>query len=94
VSKRTASWLAWSVWALSLALTAVSLLLLALTLSHPDVPIYSSWLEETLIAMGCSTVGAVVASRRPENTIGWLFCIVVFYSQWTTSVLNTASIHY
>jgi len=64
------------VWALSLALTAVSLLLLALTLSHPDVPIYSSWLEETLIAMGCSTVGAVVASRRPENTIGWLFCIV------------------
>jgi hypothetical protein len=76
VSKRTASLLAWSMWALSLALTAFSLLLLALTLSHPGVPIYSSWLEETLIAMGCSTVGAVVASRRPENTIGWLFCIV------------------
>ena len=76
MSKRTASWLVWSAWALSLALTAFSLLLLALTLSHPDVPIYSSWLEETLIAMGCSTVGAVVASRRPENTIGWLFCIV------------------
>jgi hypothetical protein len=76
VSNRTASWLAWSVWALSLTLTAFSLLFLILTLSHPGVPIYSSWLEETLIALGCSTVGAVVAYRRPENTIGWLFCIV------------------
>jgi hypothetical protein len=76
MSKRTATWLAWSMWALSLTLTAFSLLLLILTLSHPGVPIYSSWLEETLIALGCSTVGAVVAYRRPENTIGWLFCIV------------------
>ena len=76
MSKRTASWLAWSTWALSLALTALSLLLLILTLSHPGVPIYSSWLGETLIAMGCSTVCAVVAYRRHENTIGWLFCIV------------------
>jgi hypothetical protein len=70
VSERTASLVAWSMWVLSLALTALSLLLLILTLSHAGVPIYSSWLEETLIAMGCSTVGAVVASRRPENTIG------------------------
>ena len=70
MSKRTATWLAWSMCALSLALTALSLFLLTLTLSHPGIPIYSSWLEETVIALGCSTVGAVVAYRRPENTIG------------------------
>ena len=36
MSHRAAAWLAWSLWALSLALTALSLLLLALNLSHPD----------------------------------------------------------
>ena len=36
MSHTTATWLAWSMCALSLALTAASLLLLALNLAHPD----------------------------------------------------------
>jgi two-component system, NarL family, sensor kinase len=61
----------------SLALTALSLLLLALSLSHPDVHIFNHWLDSTLFAMGFSTVGAVIASRTPpDNPIGWLFCVV------------------
>jgi hypothetical protein len=77
MSRRTAAWFAWSMWVTSLALTALSLLLLVLNVSHPDVAIYPYWLENILFAVGFSTVGAVIASRSPpENTIGWLFCAI------------------
>jgi hypothetical protein len=73
---RAATWLAWSLWAISVTLTAVGLLLLALNLSHPDVHVYNYWLENTLSAVLFSTVGAIVASRRAENPVGWLFCLL------------------
>jgi hypothetical protein len=77
VSKRTASWLAWSMCALSLALTAVSLFLLVLNLSDPDVPIHPYWGINTLLAVGFSPVGAVIVPRiSPKNPIGWLFCAI------------------
>ena len=76
MSGRTASWLAWSACALSLALTALSLLLLSLTLLHSDTPVYYYWLETSMVALGYSTVGAIVASRLPESPIGWLFCAI------------------
>ncbi len=76
ISHRTAVWLAWSLCGLSLVLTALSLLLLVLSLSHPGVHIYDYWVETTLAAIGFSTVGAVIAPRTPpHNPIGWLFCI-------------------
>src|SRR5919206_3471233 len=77
MSHRTAARLAWSLWALSVALTALSLLLLVLNLSHPDVPVYSFWAENVLFSVGFSTVGAVIVPRMPpENDIGWLFCAI------------------
>ncbi len=77
MSTRAASSLAWSMWAISLALTALSLLLLVLNSSHPDVPIYPYWAENILFAVGFSTVGAVIASRSSsKNPIGWLFCAI------------------
>jgi two-component system, NarL family, sensor kinase len=72
MSRRTASWLAWFLCALSMALTAFSLWLLALNTSHPGVHIFDFWLENTVAATGFSTVGAVMISRRPINIIGWL----------------------
>jgi hypothetical protein len=58
-----------------LAITALSVLLLVLLL-RSDTPIYYYWLETSMVALGYSTVGAVVASRLPESPIGWLFCAI------------------
>jgi hypothetical protein len=71
---RAAAWLAWSLWTLSLALTALSLLLLALSFSHPNTHIFDWWYNNALIVVDV-TVGAIVASRRPENPVGWLLCL-------------------
>ena len=59
--------LAWSLWALSAALTVSALLLLVLNLNYPVVHVYDYWLENTLSALLFSTVGAVVGSRRPPR---------------------------
>src|ERR671920_1229380 len=75
MSSRATTWLAWSLCALSLALTALSLLLLILNLSHPNTHLYEPWLDNTLTAVFYPTVGAIVASRRSENPVGWLLCV-------------------
>src|SRR5829696_835762 len=74
MSNRTASWLAWSLWALSVALTTLSLVLLALIRSHPGIHVFDWWLGNSLVVID-ATVGAEVASRRPENPVGWLLCL-------------------
>jgi hypothetical protein len=76
MSTRAAAWLSRIMWALSLALTVLSLWLLILNLSHPRVPVYLSWAEDTLLAVGYSTVGAVAASHRPSNPVGWVLCYI------------------
>jgi hypothetical protein len=77
LSTRTAAWLAWSLCALSLVLTALSFLLLALNLSL-NAPIYFYWVEPTTIAVGYSVIGAIIASRLPRHPIGWVCCAVGF----------------
>ncbi len=74
ISHPTATWLAWSLWALAFALTALSLLLLALIRSHPGTHVFDFWLVNSLVVID-ATVGAIVASRRPENPVGWLLCL-------------------
>jgi hypothetical protein len=75
MSRRAAAWVAWSMCALSLALTASSLMLLVLNMSHPDVPIHPYWTVDTLLAIGFAPVGAVIVPRiSSKNPIGWLFC--------------------
>jgi cytochrome b subunit of formate dehydrogenase len=75
MSGRSAAWLAWTACALSLALTALTVLLIALLL-RSDTSIYYYWLETSMVAVGYSIVGAIVASRLPESPIGWLFCAI------------------
>jgi hypothetical protein len=74
MSRRTAAWLAWSLWAVTVALTAMSLVLLVLNLRYPNAPIPNYLLGNALVVIDV-TVGALVASRRPENPVGWLLCL-------------------
>lgn len=73
MSIRTKSWLAWSLWAVAVALTGMSLVLLVLNASDPDAPVFDWWLGNALVVIE-ATVGALIASRRPENPVGWLLC--------------------
>ena len=79
MSTRTAALITWSMCALSLALTALSLLLLTLNVLEPGVHVFEHWIENTALAIGFSTVGAAVVSRRhPREPIGWMFCVMGF----------------
>jgi hypothetical protein len=71
---RAATRIAWSLWAITVALTALSALLVVLSLSHPNTPVFQWWFGNTFVVID-ATVGAIVASRRPENPVGWLLCL-------------------
>jgi hypothetical protein len=78
MGRHTAAWLAWSLWTLSIALTVLSLWLLVLSLSQPGVYNFVHWIEATVLAIGFSTVGALVAPHYSQNPMGWIFCAVGF----------------
>ena len=76
VSRRTATtWLAWSIWVLSIALVGLGLVFHVLNVSQSSVPPFGYWVSSTLVAVGFPTVGAIIASRRTHNPIGWLLCV-------------------
>jgi hypothetical protein len=62
--------------ALSLVLTALGLLFLAMNRSHLGAPDFEFAFRSVVIVASCSTVGVVIASRRPAHPIGWLFSAV------------------
>ena len=74
MKRRTSAWIAWSVWALCVALFASPVLLDFFNSSVPtrSGPISNLYIAVALLAY--PTVGAIVASRRPNNLVGWIFC--------------------
>jgi len=60
---------------LAVMLTALSLLLFILNLSHPRTYVYDYWLDNTLGTLSYAPIGALIAARRPGNPVGWLLCL-------------------
>ena len=77
MSRRAASRLAWSLWALSLASAVASVVFRSLNLGAPKAVyqeplVFDVWFM--LVSLSFATVGALVASRQPDNAVGWIFC--------------------
>lgn len=96
-SQRSYSRLAWILCGVCLLLLAGALLLLILSRGHPRTepfgPIVSS-LIDLLTSAILPVVGAVIASHRPRNPIGWLLLtgalassIAAFASEWAFRAL-------
>jgi hypothetical protein len=63
------------VWTISVASSAFGLLLLYLNGSF--APFFGESVGvDAVVAVTYSTVGMLVASRRPKNAVGWLFCTI------------------
>ena len=84
MKQRTASRLAWSIGLLSVAMIVASIVLMFLDRRTvlPTAISTDQWslpnLLGDLVNVAVPTIGIVVASRRPENRIGWLFLAAGF----------------
>jgi hypothetical protein len=85
VSRRSATRVAWTMWFATLMLALVHIGLLAATDSRyaDDVtPAFvADWVAALIAFQAFATVGAMVAARKPENPIGWLFCLSALFAQ-------------
>ena len=97
MSARAAARIGWSIWAISIVLVGLGLLFHILNLSEPSVPVFAHWVESALLGLGFPTIGAIIATRRSHNPIGWLLCaaglvfgVAMFASEYAIYALLVA----
>jgi hypothetical protein len=82
MSTRVAAWLAWSLCLLCVAL-AGACLIFSLLNGHTLYEMVLTGIPTTVILItqmvSFSVVGALIASHRPENPIGWLICAAALF---------------
>ena len=79
--KGTAAWLAWALWAPSVASAIAATIFVVLDWSarreaQPNFSIVDALFN--VMPLAFSTLGALIASRHHKNPIGWIFCIIGF----------------
>jgi hypothetical protein len=96
VNRRAIAWVAFTLWGLSLVLSALGVVFLVLSASTPIPPGFGFRGIDGIFAAVFSTVGTVIASRRPHNPVGWLFCaaglefaIVAFTAEYAVYAVLT-----
>ncbi|MDP8928296.1 MAG: hypothetical protein M3O70_06895, partial [Actinomycetota bacterium] len=81
MSTRTAAWLAWSGWALSVVLLALSaslFLFVPASRGITDVPDAVAAVVFAALILSFSTVGLLIATRQSQNPIGWIMIVAGF----------------
>src|SRR5215211_1988181 len=99
MSARAATWIAWSMWAISLPFAAFGGGVLGfLSASARIFPTLGQIVLLALLAFTFTTVGAVLGTRPPENPIGWIFCagglilsVTVSAENYTEYALNAST---
>ncbi len=81
MSRRILFWFAWFTWALYLVIATITLLF---KMKNAPSELPSEYFS-ALVLLAFATVGALIASRRPQNPIGWIFCISTLL--WALGVL-------
>ena len=82
MNARAAAWLGWTLCGVSVALTATAVLLAYMSYSVQSHSVQSA--SESvgagamfgLALLTYPVVGAIIVSRRPEHSVGWMFCAV------------------
>src|SRR5215212_8791567 len=77
MSTRAARWLAWSLMVLSVVLFVGGIALALMTRSTAQGRPYYDPVDAVFTlatVLSFSVVGAIIASRQPRNSIGWIFC--------------------
>ena len=77
MSFRAAAWLAWLLCTVSLALVVLGLLLTVIGSSMALTFYWTQWRDQAILLVaiiGAPLLGGLIASHRPRNPYGWLWC--------------------
>jgi hypothetical protein len=73
---RSAVWLAWALWTLAVAQVVAGLLLANLNRLGVERLFAEFVVSQITATVAFATVGALIVTRRPGNSIGWLFAVI------------------